>query len=282
MYRICRLVCIIPITVSLLLFSCAYFNTFYNAERYYEEADRIRLEKSGKSIPLKAMDNYGKTIQKCRVVLSEFTESKLVNDAILLMAKAQFYRSEYDDAIGNLKIIYSKGSAQQIAEAQYWSAVCKWKKGKTQAALDELRGIIKSSDDSVIKAQCHLSLADISDELGRSKDFLFHLEEGARTIKDRAEKGIVYNKLADIAFNNESYEVAEGAYKEVIKNSLTKEKIENAHIQLLKISRISGDHRSAERKIKSMLVDEKFKNIKGDLELDSGHEAITLLDVVVV
>ena len=268
MYRICRLVCIIPITVSLLLFSCAYFNTFYNAERYYEEADRIRLEKSGKAIPLKAMDNYGKTIQKCRVVISEFPESKLVNDAILLMAKAQFYRSEYDDAIGNLKIIYSKGSAQQIAEAQYWSAVCKWKKGKTQAALDELRGIIKSSDDSVIKAQCHLSLAEISNELGRNKEFLFHLEEGAKTIKDRAEKGIVYNKLADIAFNNESYEVAEGAYKEVIKNSLTKEKIENAHIQLLKISRISGDHRSAERKIKSMLVDEKFKNIKGDLELE--------------
>jgi len=90
MYRICRLVCIIPITVSLLLFSCAYFNTFYNAERYYEEADRIRLEKSGKAIPLKAMDNYGKTIQKCRVVLSEFPESKLVNDAILLMAKHSF------------------------------------------------------------------------------------------------------------------------------------------------------------------------------------------------
>tara|TARA_B100000424_G_scaffold268232_1_gene262628 strand:+ start:4300 stop:6039 length:1740 start_codon:yes stop_codon:yes gene_type:complete len=268
MYRICRLVCIIPITVSLLLFSCAYFNTYYNAEKYYEEGDRIRLEKSGKAIPLKAMDNYGKTIQKCRVVLSDFPDSKLVNDAILLMAKAQFYRSEYDDAIGNLKIIYSKGSVQQIAEAQYWSAVCKWKKGKTQTAIDELKGIIKSSDDSVIKAKCHLSLADISDELGRAEDFLFHLEEGAKTIEDRAERGIVYNKLADIAFNNESYKVAQSAYKEVIKNSLTKEKIENAHIQLLKISRLFGDHRLAERKIKSMLVDDKFKNIKGDLELE--------------
>ena len=268
MYRICRLVCIIPITVSLLLFSCAYFNTFYNAERYYKEADRIRLEKSGKAIPLKAMDNYGKTIQKCRVVISEFPESKLVNDAILLMAKAQFYRSEYDDAIGNLKIIFSQGSAQQIAQAQYWSAVCKWKKGKTQTAIDELQEIIKISDDISIKAQCHLSLADIFSELDRDDQFLFHLEEGAKTIKDRAEKGIVYNKLADIAFNNENHVVAEGAYKEVIKNSLTKEKIENAHLQLLKISRIQGDHRSAERKIKSMLVDEKFKNIKGNLELE--------------
>ena len=268
MYRICRLVRLIPITVSLLLFSCAYFNTFYNAEKYFKEADKIRLEKSGKAIPLRAMDNYGKTIQKCRVVLSEFPDSKLVNDAILLMAKAQYYRSEYDEAITNLKIIYSQGSSQQVAEAKYWSAVCKWKKGKTQTAIDELQEIIKLSEDDNIKAQCHLSLADIAFDLDRDENFLFHLEAGAKIIKDRAEKGIVYNKLADIAFNNENYSIAEGAYKEVIKNSLTKEKIENAHVHLLKISRILGDHRSAERKIKSMLVDEKFKNIKGELELE--------------
>tara|TARA_B100001113_G_scaffold342146_1_gene328005 strand:- start:381 stop:2120 length:1740 start_codon:yes stop_codon:yes gene_type:complete len=268
MYRIWIIARLFPITVSLLFFSCAYFNTFYNAEKYFKEANKMRLEKSGQSIPLRAIDNYGKTIQKCKIVLSDFPESRYVNDAILLMAKAQFYRSEYDEAISNLRIIYNKGNVEQIAEAKYWSAVCKWKKGKTQTAINELKEIIKTSSDKNIKAQCHLSLADIFNEIDRNDDFLFHLEEGAKIIIDRAEKGIVYNKLADIAFNNENYAIAEAAYKEVIKNSLAKEKIENAHIQLLKISRILGDHRSAERKIKSLLIDEKFKNIKGDLEIE--------------
>ena len=268
MYRIWIIARLFPITVSLLFFSCAYFNTFYNAEKYFKEANKMRLEKSGQSIPLRAIDNYGKTIQKCKIVLSDFPESRYVNDAILLMAKAQFYRSEYDEAISNLRIIYNKGNVEQIAEAKYWSAVCKWKKGKTQTAITELKEIIKTSSDKNIKAQCHLSLADIFNEIDRNDDFLFHLEEGAKIIIDRAEKGIVYNKLADIAFNNENYAIAEAAYKEVIKNSLAKEKIENAHIQLLKISRILGDHRSAERKIKSLLIDEKFKNIKGDLEIE--------------
>ncbi len=268
MYRIWIIARLFPIMVSLLFFSCAYFNTFYNAEKYFKEANKMRLEKSGQSIPLRAIDNYGKTIQKCKIVLSDFPESRYVNDAILLMAKAQFYRSEYDEAISNLKIIYNKGNIEQIAEAKYWSAVCKWKKGKTQTAINELKEIIKASSDKNIKAQCHLSLADIFNEIDRNDDFLFHLEEGAKIIIDRAEKGIVYNKLADIAFNNENYAIAEAAYKEVIKNSLAKEKIEDAHIQLLKISRILGDHRSAERKIKSLLIDEKFKNIKGDLEIE--------------
>ena len=195
------------------------------------------------------------------------------------MAKAQFYRSEYDNAILNLKLIFDKGSEDQIAEAKYWSAVCKWKKGKTQTAIDELELIIDGSLKNDLVAQSHLSLADIFLELNRNDDFLFHLEEGAKVIKERGKKGIVYNQLAEIAFNNENYSVAESAYKEVIKNSLTKEKIENAHIQILKISRILGDHRSVERKIKSMLVDEKFKNIKGDLELELAQLYIDQNDV---
>ena len=47
--------------VSIVWLSCAYFNTYYNAEKYFNDADKLRLEKEGKSIPLSALDKYGKT-----------------------------------------------------------------------------------------------------------------------------------------------------------------------------------------------------------------------------
>ena len=269
MCRICRIVSLIPITVSLLtLLSCAYFNTYYNAEKYFKEAERIRLEKDGKSLPLKAMDNYGKTIQKCNAVLSEYPDSKLVNNATLLMAKAQFYRTEYDEALDNLKIINENGDVSQKEESKYWSAVCKWKTGKVQFAIDELKMIIKNTNNQRIRAQAHLSLSDISKELDRDDEFLYHLEQGALTMKDRAERALIFNKIGKIAFEGGKYSVAEKSYKEVIKNSLSKDKIENAHIQLLRIARINGNIKDVERKIKSMLVDIKFINIKPDLELE--------------
>lgn len=269
MCRICRIVSLIPITVSLLtLLSCAYFNTYYNAEKYFKEAERIRLEKDGKSLPLKAMDNYGKTIQKCNAVLSEYPDSKLVNNATLLMAKAQFYRTEYDEALDNLKIINENGDFSQKEESKYWSAVCKWKTGKVQFAIDELKMIIKNTNNQRIRAQAHLSLSDISKELDRDDEFLYHLEQGALTMKDRAERALIFNKIGKIAFEGGKYSVAEKSYKEVIKNSLSKDKIENAHIQLLRIARINGNIKDVERKIKSMLVDNKFINIKPDLELE--------------
>ena len=95
---------------TLLLFvvfssSCAYYNTFYNAEQYFEEAEKLRLEKDGEMIPISAMDKYGKTIEKSKKVIEEFPESKYVNEARLLMGKARYYRSHYDLAIANLKLI---------------------------------------------------------------------------------------------------------------------------------------------------------------------------------
>ena len=58
-----------PIRLSILCFSlfigsCAYFNTFYNAKKYFREAEKIRQEKEGESVPISAMDKYGKTMDK--------------------------------------------------------------------------------------------------------------------------------------------------------------------------------------------------------------------------
>ena len=92
---------------------CAYFNTFYNAQQYYQEAEKIRLQKEGNAIPITAMDKYGKTVQKCQKVLNDFPESKFRLDAILLMSKARFYRADYDLALGNLKTISQIGSEEQ-------------------------------------------------------------------------------------------------------------------------------------------------------------------------
>ncbi len=254
--------------ISLALMSCAYFNTYYNAEKYFKEADKIRLEKEGKAIPLTALDKYGKTIQKCQKVLKEYPESKLRIDAMLLMAKAQFYRQEYDDAVFELRIVNEKGTYAQAAEAQYWSALCKWKKGKPQPAIDELNRLIKESDLQDLQASCHLSLAEIADELNDKDGIISHLETGADMMRDRGKKGVIYGKLAEFAFQNENYEVAANAYDKVIKNSLSKAKVEHAHLQVLKILRIQGNYRAASRKIKAMLTDEKFKNIAGNLELE--------------
>ncbi len=248
--------------------SCAYFNTFYNANQYFEEATKIRLEKDGKAVPITAMDKYGKAIKKCKKVLKEFPQSKFRSDAILLMAKSQFFRSDYDIALDNLKEITKIGSEKQLEEAYYWKALCKWKKGNLQVSMNELYSLLSKANSKSILSKCHLSLAEISQELSNQDSSLYHLKKAAKFTQDRDEKGVIYGRLAEMAFELKQYDVAKDGYSNVIAHSLAKEKIEIAHLQILKILRLQKKYRLASRKIKSLLSDDKFKRISGNLELE--------------
>ena len=247
---------------------CAYYNTFYNAQQYYKEAEKIRLQKEGKTIPITALDKYGKTIQKCQKVLSDYPESKFRTDAFLLMAKSKYYRKDYDLAIDDIRIVTQEGNENQIEEAQYLRALCKWKKGNAQTGINELTILLNISPSKEIQSKCHLSLAEIAQELKDSDLAMSHLLDGAKLTKSRDQKGVIYGRLAEMAFNKEDYDIAKDSYANVITNSLSKEKIENAHLQLLKILRIQKNYKAASRKIKGMLTDDKFKRIAGNLELE--------------
>ena len=248
--------------------SCAYFNTFYNANQYYDEATKIRLEKDGQAVPIQAMDKYGKAIEKCMKVLRDFPQSRFYNDAILLMAKAQYFRSDYSLALDNLTEILNNGSENQVEEAKYWQALCKWKKGNLQTSMNELKFLLTNSTSKSILSKCHLTLAEISFELLNPDSSLFHLKKAAKITQNRDEKGVIYGRLAELAFELEQYSTALDGYSNVIAHSLSKEKIENAHLQILKILRIQKNYKLASRKIKTLLTDDKFKRIAGNLELE--------------
>ena len=248
--------------------SCAYYNTFYNAEQYFKEAEKLRLEKDGEMIPISAMDKYGKTIEKSKKVIEEFPESRYVNEALLLMSKARYYRSDYDLAIADLKVIVRNGPIKLIEEAKYWQALCKWKKGSVSAGIDELNTILNNSKSKNIKAKCYLSLAEIASELKDVDLSLNYLQNAAKLTTNRNEKGVIYGKLSKMAFDKQEFTLAKNGYNNVIAFSLSKDKTEDAHLQILKILRIENNYRAAEKKIKSMLLDDKFNRISGELELE--------------
>ena len=93
-----------------------------------------------------------------------------------------------------------------------------------------------------------MALSDIALEESKTELALAHLEDGAKITKDRIQRGVIYARLAELAYKKENYDVASSAYSQVISNSLAKEKIEHAHLQILKIHRINQKYRSASRK----------------------------------
>ena len=254
--------------VLLFVFSsCAYFNTFYNARQYFEQAEKQRLEKAGESIPPGAIDAYGKVIDKSQYVIDKYPDSKLVKEALLLIGMSRFHRKEYRIAETVFKQ-YVETYADDIDQAEYWLALCKWKLGKPQPALNVLQSMLETATDNNIISSIYLSKAEINLDIDNSKLALEYLVLAAETNKDRDERGQIYYRIAELAYNAEDYEQALSANTEVVKNSTSKKRKEEANLQIVRIHRLLGNWDTVKDLIKSMLLDETFKTIHGDLDLE--------------
>jgi len=224
--------------LGFFLLSCAYFNTFYNAEQYFKKAEKIRLEKAGETIPPSAIDAYGKVIDKSQFVLDKYPDSKYCPEALFLIGKARFHRKEYRIAENTFKQYTEKYEDREL-EAEYWQALCKWKLGKPQPALDDLNSILDKTDDKNLLSKIYLSIAEIQLEGNNPESALEQLELAASANRDRDERGQIYYRLADLAYNAEDFERSLKAYKQVIKNTTSKKRKEEANLMIVRIHRQS-------------------------------------------
>ncbi|MCS5640768.1 MAG: hypothetical protein NZ709_04610, partial [Candidatus Marinimicrobia bacterium] len=97
--------------------SCVYFNTFYNAKKYFKDAEKIRLENENRSLPVNAQTAYTKVIEKCDLVLEKYPDSDYINSALLLSSQAHYHKEEYGSAELKLKQLQKSGDSDFIRQA---------------------------------------------------------------------------------------------------------------------------------------------------------------------
>jgi tetratricopeptide (TPR) repeat protein len=121
--------------VFLFFSGCVYYNTFYNAQKYYDEK------------------NYNKSIEKCKKILDKHRDSKYADDALFIMGKSYYYLKNFDEARVNLKKLIEDFPTSPFRDEGYLFL------GKIALEKKDLDGAIlfldkaSSSDDSEIKIE---------------------------------------------------------------------------------------------------------------------------------
>ncbi len=266
--KYCGLAFTTGLTFLFLNISCAYFNTFYNAQEYFEKAEKERLEHRNEALPKAAIDNYERVINKSEFVLEKYPETRLRKKAMFLIAKSHYYRGEYRQVETTLRQMESEFPGTGIEEIQFWLALVKWRLGKPQPAIDELKSILEKPIQNELKARIHAAVADILLEQEFNSEAMDHLEAAAAFSKDRKDKGQIYYRMASLSFHYQDYKRALEAYKLVMKYSLSKKEVQEASLKTVQIYRLEGNWKKATNTIKTMLLDEDFKAIHGNLELE--------------
>jgi TolA-binding protein len=84
---------IIAFITIILLGSCAYYNTFFNAEQYFKNAQKESLSADGKP-SRSAVQNYNKAMKKCGIILTDYKDGKWADDAMFMLSQCLYYKQK--------------------------------------------------------------------------------------------------------------------------------------------------------------------------------------------
>lgn len=120
-----------------MLSSCAYFNTVYNAKNYFREG-----RKSVKHDTLVTdSENFSKTIEKSTSIIVKYPGTRWIDDALFMMGASYYYKGDYSRSLEKLDFLiqnYSGSSFQYEALYLMGLAYYKLKRyGSAVVALNE-------------------------------------------------------------------------------------------------------------------------------------------------
>ena len=179
----------------------AYFNTFYNAQELFRNAEEIRQKSEDDKPPKTALDNYQKVIDKSNYILDQYPDVKYRKDALLLLIQSHFQRQEYLETKNILSKLIDEFGDNSLIEYNYWSSMVKWKEGKAQPAINGMLALFDFDINTNLESKIYLSIAEIYFEQKINDKSMDYLELAAQKIKDRSEKGQLYFRIAELSLS---------------------------------------------------------------------------------
>jgi tetratricopeptide (TPR) repeat protein len=140
----------------LSLVSCVYFNTYYNAQKYFRQAEKARLEEekatqgSRRNIQLGGRESpiaentssarrpqgrgtrsassaklYEKAVERASTVLEKYKDSDLIDDAMFLAGRSLYWQRDYRFAAQSFQDLATHFPQSEYSdEAMYWRGLC--------------------------------------------------------------------------------------------------------------------------------------------------------------
>jgi TolA-binding protein len=203
----------VVIAVSLVVSAitgCAYFNTFYNAQSYFQQGRKLVTNDTLKV----DSDLFDKAIEKSVNVIVKYPRSRWVDDALFIMGASYYYKGDYNRALEKLDVLIATyPDARNYNNALYYRALCQYKQGKYTPAIIQFqdllaaRGFRKKSEIALCyvyyRQQDYQSLSGICAEL---------LKVSLTT----REKQQVLSLLGEAQFNLKEYDAALATYNRLL------------------------------------------------------------------
>lgn len=207
------LLALLPLAVG----GCAYYNTFYNAEQAAKEAERLGQDVDPRNQPTGGQRSaWQRAIAKCELVLDEYPDSDLVDDALFLMGKSYYGLREYRRALRNLdNVLVNFPNSEKREEALYLKSLAHLALGEEKRSQDSFALLRKDFPAGRFGVEAEFRLADAYAEAGRLEDALVYYDRFLAGDQGHPRRSSVLVRAAELHAELEQWEQAAAKLAEV-------------------------------------------------------------------
>ncbi len=260
----------------------SYFNTFYNAQRLYSEAEdevlkarRDLLERGGIgkpfTTPSAARQKFQTSIEKNSKVLSFYPDSRWVDGALMMIGKAYYYM---DDDVRSerkfLELAVKFPESSLIPESRLWLGRSYLRQKKTELGLKQLEELLaeKETIDPELAGGAAYELGQYRFERKDYREADRYYTLASELVSDDELLTIIYFQMGQCNMELEQYAKAYDAYASARRSSPVYSLIFQAQLQQVKITAMNGRHEEALETLEGMLTDSKNAEYFGSVHFE--------------
>jgi TolA-binding protein len=253
---------IIIFVISIALFwSCAYYNTLFNAKKSYNAGIEIIQKEPEKESHPNANKYFQDTIDKCWKLIELYSDqSKYADDALLYIVKSEYHLGSYAQARSHAnQFLLKYPDSKLIPEANLWYGKLLLKDNKVEEGKEYLNRIINLSKNSQLKAEAFYELGNLAYENEDYEEAITQFEQALDEKISKQYAAFINFYLGESYFAQRQFKDAINQYKKVEKFSPSLDVEYKTKFHLGKSYIEQGEYNNARNLFRKMLTAPRFK-----------------------
>jgi tetratricopeptide (TPR) repeat protein len=245
----------------------AYFNTFYNAKVYFNEAQKAYDDEEDKDqLSTKTRSALNKAAIQAETVINKFPNSSYVDDAMFFNSVCQFQLKRYERALSQLEeLTLQHPGSPYYFEAKLWISKCYFQMDKKTIAYDLIEQFLSNNSNRAYFSDAYSLMGYLALQENDIDKALDAFLQAADKASDKEPKCNMYLEAIELLIDKGDYEDALKYNDRAGRNIKFDEQRARVQINYIRLHRLLGDIEKANEYIDDGLKDARLAQYWGDI-----------------
>ncbi|MDA0336096.1 MAG: tetratricopeptide repeat protein [bacterium] len=261
--------------------SCVYFNSYYNAEKYFRQAEQARAKAEavgndgavGGRNRTQYLTLYDQAVRKASIVLEKYPESDLVEDAMFVAGRALYWQRDYQYAMRSFRDLeLNFPDSQYFDRARLWRGRTLLALGQTEEAGALLGDLVR--ERSAVGDRAGMHLGELATAAGDRRGAIVEYRRTLEAFPESPLKSQLWVRIGEVHVDiggPARLDSAMAAFDRALKSSPADSVRYRAGLNRGRVQYLQGEADAALETYRALLSQGKFRAWEGDTRILIGR-----------